>query len=204
MKKSTILLHAIALAFVTVVMVSCGSTKVARVDSGTVVDLSGYWNDTDMKIVTDSLISECIASPRVAKFEATNGRPPFVILGKIANKSSEHLDTGILSKRFQTAIINSGVLEFVADASQREQLRNEKSDQAENAYDTAKSIGNEQAADFMLQGTVTTIIDTDGKKKSVRTYQVDMQLIDIESNRIVWQGQNSEIKKLVKRSGAKL
>lgn len=202
MKK--VLASILSLLIVSAALVSCGSTQVARVDSGTVVDLSGYWNDTDMKIVTDSLIAECVASPRVAKFQATKGRQPVVILGKIANRSSEHLDTGILSKRFQTALINSDVLEFVADASQRQALRDEKADQAENAYDTAKSIGNEQAADFMLQGTVTTIIDTDGKKTSVRTYQVDMQLIDIESNKIIWQGQNSDIKKIVKKAGVKL
>lgn len=93
-------------------------------------------------------------------------------------------------------------MEFVADANQREELRAEKYDQAENAYETAKSIGNETAADFMLQGTVSTIVDTVGRQQ-VRTYQVDMQLIDLETNRIIWSEQNNDIKKYIKKSAVK-
>ena len=57
-------------------------------------------------------------------------------------------------------------------------------------------------ADFMLQGTVTTIVDTEGKQQ-VRTYQVDMQLIDLETNKIIWADQNNDIRKYIKRPSAK-
>ena len=137
-----------------------------------------------------------------AEFEKKNGRAPVVIIGTIKNKSIERTDTSILSKRFQNAIINDGTLEFVADANQREELRAEKYDQAENAYETAKSIGNELAADFMLQGSVTTIVDTVDREQ-VRTYQVDMQLIDLETNKIIWSDQNNDIKKYIKRAAVK-
>ena len=150
----------------------------------------------------EKLISGCIASPRVANFKALNGRDPVAIVGKISNKSSEHIDTAMVAKRFQTAIINSGVMEFVADSEQRLELRAEKVDQAENAYETAKSIGNELAADFMLQGTVYSHVDSEGREQ-VRTYQVDAQLIDIESNKILWQGEKT-ISKYIKKSAAKL
>ena len=54
----------------------------------------------------------------------------------------------------------------------------------------------------MLQGTVSTIVDTAGRQQ-VRTYQVDMQLIDLETNRIVWSEQNNDIKKYIKKSAVK-
>ena len=152
--------------------------------------------------VCTTLIDSCIKSKRVAEFEKKNGRAPVVIIGTIKNKSIERIDTSILSKRFQNAIINDGTLEFVADANQREELRAEKYDQAENAYETAKSIGNEIAADFMLQGSVTTIVDTVDREQ-VRTYQVDMQLIDLETNKIIWSDQNNDIKKYIKRAAVK-
>ncbi len=190
-------------AAVAVLCSSCKSTKVSRYsDSESVKDLSGYWNENDIKIVCEELIKGCISSPSVANYKATNGRKPIAIVGKISNKSSEHIDTAMVAKRFQTAIINSGVMYFVADSEQRLELRAEKADQAENAYDTAKSIGNEQAADFMLQGTVYSHVDAEGKE-SVRTYQVDAQLIDIESNRILWQDEKV-IRKHVKKAAAKL
>lgn len=182
---------------------SCASTSVKRYAADeSVKDLSGYWNSNDVDQVCTTLIDSCIKSKRIANFKAAEGRAPFVIIGTIKNKSVEHIDTSILSKRFQNVIINDGTLEFVADANQREELRAEKNDQAENAYETAKSIGNETAADFMLQGTVTTIVDTVGKQQ-VRTYQVDMQLIDLETNRIIWSDQNNDIKKYIKKSAIK-
>ncbi|WP_303919680.1 penicillin-binding protein activator LpoB [Treponema berlinense] len=182
---------------------SCGSTSVKRYEANeSVKDLSGYWNDNDVNLVCTTLIDSCIKSKRVANFKSSIGRTPVVIIGTIKNKSVEHIDTSILSKRFQNVIINDGTLEFVADASQREQLRAEKFDQAENAYETAKSMGNEIAADFMLQGSVTTIVDTDGRQQ-VRTYQVDMQLIDLETNKIIWSDQNNDIKKYIKKSAVK-
>ena len=54
----------------------------------------------------------------------------------------------------------------------------------------------------MLQGSVTTIVDTDGRQQ-VRTYQVDMQLVDLETNKIIWSDQNNDIKKYIKKSAVK-
>lgn len=199
MKKSILILTALT-AFS---LISCGSTQVDRYEAGAdVKDISGYWNENDIKMVCEELISGCIASPRVSGFKAANGRDPVAIVGKISNKSSEHIDTAMVAKRFQTAIINSGVMEFVADKEQRLELREEKVDQAEYAYETAKSIGNELAADFMLQGTVLSHVDQEGRE-SVRTYQVDAQLIDIETNKILWQGEKT-ISKYVKKASKKL
>ena len=153
-----------------------------RVDSNEVVDLDGFWNDSDVKIVCDDLIAQCIASPRVARFEDDNGRPATVIIGKISNKSSEYIDTTIVTKRFQNAIINSGVLEFVSDSSERQALRSEKLDQdIHSSEESAKSIDNELAADFMLLGEVNSIVQTSGKTQ-VRTYFVTIQLHDLETN----------------------
>lgn len=199
MKRS----FAVFAAFLSLLVVSCSSTKVSRYeDSKSVKDLSGYWNENDIRLVCEELINGCISSKAVANYKKSNGRNPIAIVGKISNKSSEHIDTAMVAKRFQTAIINSGIMEFVADSEQRLELRAEKADQAENAYETAKSIGNEQAADFMLQGTVYSHVDAEGNN-SVRTYQVDAQLIDIETNRILWQDEKI-IRKFVKKAAAKL
>lgn len=201
MKLKVVLVNLLAVS--SLFLFSCATTSVKRYAAeDSVKDLSGYWNSNDVDQVCTTLIDSCIKSRRITNFRATEGRAPVVIIGTIRNKSVEHIDTSILSKRFQNVIINDGTLEFVADANQRKELRAEKNDQAENAYETAKSIGNETAADFMLQGTVSTIVDTAGRQQ-VRTYQVDMQLIDLETNRIVWSEQNNDIKKYIKKSAVK-
>lgn len=201
MKKFAFLFAAV---FSGLIMVSCGSTKVSRVDSDEVIDLDGYWNESDVRIVCDSLIEECISSPRIAKFEGQQGRAPVVIIDSIRNQSSEHIDTSIVEKKFQTAIINSGVMEFVSSSTERQALREEKADQADHStYDTAKEMDQETGADFMLKGSVKTIVQSAGDK-TVRTYYVYAELHDIKTNKIVWMAENDSIKKVIKRQKAKL
>lgn len=201
MKKFAFLFAAV---FTGLIMVSCGSTKVSRVDSDEVIDLDGYWNESDVRIVCDSLIEECISSPRIAKFEGQQGCAPVVIIDSIRNQSSEHIDTSIVEKKFQTAIINSGVMEFVSSSTERQALREEKADQADHStYDTAKEMDQETGADFMLKGSVKTIVQSAGDK-TVRTYYVYAELHDIKTNKIVWMAENDSIKKVIKRQKAKL
>ncbi|WP_027729137.1 penicillin-binding protein activator LpoB [Treponema sp. C6A8] len=200
--KKTHILSALILACA-VFLSSCASTKVTRVDADSTIDLSGFWNDNDLRIVTETLINDCANSTRIKNYKTKSGEAPLVIIGPITNKSSEHIDTINLARRFQTAIINNGTMEFVADSEQRLALRAEKDNQAQySTAESAKAIAQELGADFMLQGSVRTIVDTVDNKQ-VRTYYVDMEIIDIESNKILWQGENSDIKKFIKRPKSK-
>lgn len=196
----------IVVAFaVAVAAVSCSSTpEVTRVDSSTQTDLSGYWNDTDVRIVCETLINDCLASPRVAQFEKKTGNLPVVIVGSFRNQSDEHIDTSIITKRMETAILNSGKAEFVASSSERGELRDERQEQQSWASEeSAKALANETGADFMMIGSVKTIVDRAGKT-ATRTYFVYAELIDVESNRKIWIGENSSIKKVIKTPSAKL
>jgi len=190
----------VVLAVFAILLTSCSSTpKVSRVDSGKVTDLSGYWNDTDVRIVCKALIDDCLSSGRVdAAIRAKRGTPK-VIVGKFRNESSEHIDTDIITAIMESTIFNSGRLDFVAGGSTRDELRAERQDQLGNASDaTAASIGNETGADFMLTGTVRTIIDKAGNQ-STRTYFVNAEMTNIETNERMWMGLNSEIKKEIAR-----
>lgn len=199
MKKANIVLG-VAIICVATLLSGCASVKVDRIDASTQTDLSGYWNDTDLRLVADTLINECIAAPAIANYTRNNGTLPVVIVGAFKNESDEHIDTSILAKKFEAALVNSGRVDFVASANERDELRDERGEQQEWASeDTASRLANETGADFMLIGSVKTIIDS-VDNKSTRTYYVTAELIDIESNRKLWIGQNSEIKKFVTRS----
>ncbi len=181
----------------------CASDGVSRIDSSTVTDYSGYWNDTDVKIVAESLINECMESPAINNFPAKNKRIPVVIVGRFRNQSDEHIDTSIITKKMEVALINSGKVDFVASSGEREQVREERDNQAVFANElTQKNINNETAADFMLMGSVKTITDGAGNKMT-KTYYVSAELVDMETNRKIWAGENSSIKKLIKKSSAR-
>ncbi len=191
----------LGLALVAILLfASCASTKVERIDAETQTDLSGYWNDTDVRLVASSLVEECVSAPAITNYIQNNASLPVVIVGTFSNQSDEHLDTSILAQKFEAALINSGRVDFVASADQRDELRQERLEQQEWASeDTASRLANETGADFMLIGSVKTIVDA-VDNKSTRTYYVTAELIDIETNRKLWVGENSEIKKFITNS----
>ncbi len=187
----------LGLISIAMLLFSCASTKVERIDAETQTDLSGYWNDTDVRLVASSLVEECVAAPAITNYIQNNGELPVVIVGTFSNQSDEHLDTSILAQKFEAALINSGRVEFVASADQRDELRQERLEQQEWASEeTASRLANETGADFMLVGSVKTIVDSIDNQ-STRTYYVTAELIAIESNRKLWVGENSEIKKFI-------
>lgn len=183
---------------------SCASSKpVARISVEKQKDLSGNWNDNDIRIVCDSIIDECINSNYIKKFSKKNNRLPYVKLGTILNLSDEYMDTTIIANKFRNSIINSGEMKFVASNSEVESLRDEQLSQADHvSFGTEAQFGNEQAADFMVQGTIKTVIDQN-KDVTQKTYYVDIQLYDIESTEVVWTTENSKIVKVLNKKKLK-
>jgi uncharacterized protein (TIGR02722 family) len=201
----TSLKAAAALCAAFALFASCSSNpKVTRIDAGSQVDLSGLWNDTDVRIVCDSLIKACLDSPRVAQEIERRGGTPTVLVGSFKNDSDEHIDTSIIASSMEIAIFNSGKLDFVAGGSARNELRAERQDQQGSASEeTAAGLGNEIGADFLLTGSVKTIIDRAGGT-ATRTYFVSAELTNIETNARLWMDQNNEIKKIIQTPKAKL
>ena len=189
--------------------VSCMSTEkktesVDRISAEEQVDLSGYWNDIDVRLVADHLVSDCAASPAIADFIKKHERLPVVIVGRIRNQSDEHIDTKILAKQIEIALFNNAKMEFVADADERLALRAERLSQQDFASpETAKQLRNELGADFMMLGSVKTIIDS-ADTVSIRCYYVNAELIDIETAHVIWAGEDSSIKKQITRSRYRL
>jgi TolB-like protein len=170
------------------------------VQPGAQGDLSGYWNAIDVKIVCETLINDCLSNARVAQeIRAMGNKKPMVIVGRFRNESDEQIDTAIISSIMETVIFNSGRLDFVAGGSTRDDIRAERQDQqGYSSEETAAALGREIGADFILTGSVRTIVDREGNK-TARTYFVTAELTNIETNARMWLGQNNEITKVIVR-----
>ena len=174
------------------VLISACSTmpSVERMDADTATDLSGDWNDTDSRLVSREMIQDALSHPWLFDYMRKNERQrPAVIVGDIRNLSHEHINVGTFVNDIERALINSGQVDFVASSEERNQIREERRDQDIHASAaTRKAAGQELGADYMLKGTINTIIDA-VKGKQTRYYQVDMTLISLVDNRKVWVGQ---------------
>ena len=173
-------------------------TRITRVDSEVVTDLSGRWNDTDSRMVAESMVKEALEYPWLNTFSGSMHRQPVVVVGGIMNNSHEHIDVNTFVADLERELTNSQKVTFVAGKGDREELRTERKEQAMYAReDTQKAPGKELGADYMMKGTIATILDEAEGTKAV-FYQIDLQMVDLESNAKVWYGQK-KIKKVIEK-----
>jgi uncharacterized protein (TIGR02722 family) len=194
---------ALTVVVAVLMLAGCGASKtVSRVEPGQTIDLSGDWNDTDSRLVAEEMIKDVLARPWLGEFKGDKKRSPDVIVGTVKNRSSEHIPTVPFIKNLEKELINSGRVNFVANKEERTEVREERADQQENASpESVKKFQQEAGADFMLRGDMSTIIDQEGGEK-VKYYQVNLELVNLETNRKAWVGEK-QIKKYVSQSGTK-
>jgi uncharacterized protein (TIGR02722 family) len=194
----------ILLTGVLILSVGCASTKVERQAVDTTIDLSGRWNDADSRMVAEEMIRDCLDRPWLEQFRDTHGgKRPTVIVGQVRNRSHEHINVQTFVKDLERSLINSGRVQFDASKGERVGVREERLDQAQHASEeTMKGPGQEIGADFMLIGTINTIMDQEGRK-TVMFYQTNLELVNMENNLKAWIGEK-KIKKLIKKSKFKL
>jgi uncharacterized protein (TIGR02722 family) len=176
---------------------SC-SHKVTRVDPSEQIDISGRWNNTDSRLVAEDMTKTVLSADWLTNHLASkNGQKPVVIVGFVANKSHEHIEAETFVKDVENSFITTQRVRLVQGGKKREELRAEKADQQTNASASSmKKFGLEQGADYILQGSINSIVDSHKRKKIVY-YQTNLELTNIETNEVVWIGEK-KIAKYVK------
>ena len=160
----------LVLGILLLTLTACSTTG-TRVPPEAPVDLSGRWNDTDSRLTAEAMIKDALGGPWPQRFPQLMGRTPVVVVGPVLNRTHEQLNTQTFVKDLERALMQSG---------------------------TVKPLGQESGADFMLQGTINSLVDELDSTRAV-FYQVDLELVDVASNVKVWQGQK-KVKKLIERS----
>lgn len=195
MKKS-ILITALLLTF----SIGCAGprafTKGTYEDPETIALLDDQFNENDMQLIAKKMINSILESPQLT----ANGKMPAVMLGKVRNRTTEHIDMVALSDKLKTALIQSGKLRFV-DATNRGAIAQEYEYQQSGYVDPnqAKAPGKQTGSDYMLTGTLTSNIQEVGKDKLVY-YKATFQLTHIETSEIVWSDEKEIRKSYKKRS----
>ena len=200
MKK---LFSAILVVAAAVLVIGCGGREVTRTDPDTTTDLSGYWNETDARMVADSMIDQCLGGTWLGDFESMHGGvrgegidEPVIVVGGVYNESSEHINTDIFMNEIERAFLESGRIQVAAGGTSRTEIRTEREDQSIFASpETAAQYGREIGADYVMTGDIGSIVDEEGSTRSVY-YQISLELVDVETALKVWMG-SLEIKKII-------
>lgn len=177
----------------------CSKTYVARVDEEREVALTDRWNATDSRLTAEAMVNDMLTFPWMEEFQRTHqGLRPTIVVHTIANNSHEHVPVDLFINDLKREVIRSGKADFIVNDGERESARDEIRDQKTyTSPETRQSLGKEQGANFILSGSIDSIVDQVDNKR-VTFFQVDLKLIELETMREVWNGQK-KIQKYFKR-----
>jgi len=128
---------------------------------------STFWNDDDIRIACNELLNGCLETKQLDQAIKTMSRKPRVVVDDFKNVSSEHINMNIVTSIMKETISKNGKLELL------------------NNDDVSKTN-----VDYLLSGTVNTIIDGTGKT-STRTYVVKVEMFNTVTGKVFWMGQQN-------------
>lgn len=144
--------------------------------------LTDKWSESDMQRAVKELVASAVAHPSIASAK----RPPVVMVTRLQNKTSEHIDTQSITDMFTVELMNSGKVSFI-DKAAREDIAEEYDyqDSGMVSKESQKAKGGQTGADFILNGRLDSIVQEAGKDKTVY-YKMTMILTNLKTGVMVW------------------
>jgi hypothetical protein len=167
-------------------------------DPHTIEMLSDQFNENDLQLIAKKMAESLANSPRFAQTDPQ--RPPIVLVGKLKNSTSEHIDMRSLGDKIQTALAQTGRFALV-DQQARWDIAEEYEYQ-QSGYvnpNEAKGPGQQVSVDFIMTGDLASIIQEVGRDKLVY-YKMTAKLNNVRTGLIEWTDEKQIRKKFVKRN----
>jgi len=180
------------------VLVSGCANKVSYGDAQATETVNTDFGSTDLQMIAAKMVEDMLAFPPIV--QVTDKRRPVIVVDKIKNKTTEHIDTESITDTIQTKVINSGKFRFV-DMSTIAAVQQQLDFQTDSGMVDAKTavrLGNQIGAEYMLIGNMASIVKQSGSVKDVY-YKFTLKLVHLQSGIVEWQGEK-EIRKGKKKA----
>jgi penicillin-binding protein activator len=196
----TRILSAAAVAALASSLLACGGprayTRGTYEDPNTIEMLSDRFNENDLQLIAKKMVNSLSTSQRFAQ----DSNRPIVVVGRMRNKTSEHIDMSSLADKIQTQLQQSGKFRLL-DKAAREDIAEEYEYQ-ESGYvapDAVKGPGGQASADFIMTGEIASIVQEVGVDKLVY-YKMTVKLNDVRTGIVEWTDEKEIRKKFEKKS----
>jgi len=158
--------------------------------------LTDRWSESDMQGAVRDLVASATSHYAIANSK----RPPIVMVTRLQNKTSEHIDTQSIMDMVRVDLMKSGRIQFV-DKAAREDMAEEYSYQNSGMVnrESKKSKGHQVGADFIINGRLDSIVQQAGRKKTVY-YKITLNMTNLSTGIIVWSDYKQIRKKFKKRT----
>lgn len=165
-------------------------------DPNTIEMLSDQFNENDLQLIAKKMV-ESLASSRT--FANIQGRP-IIVIGKMKNSTSEHIDMRSLADKIQVQLGKTEKFAF-QEKGAREEIAEEYEYQGSGYVKPgeAKGPGQQASADYLMTGEISSIIQEVGKDKLVY-YKMTTKLHNLRTGVIEWTDEKEIRKKFEKQS----
>jgi len=196
--KTSNLIPLLAL-FSSMTLVGCASTPTVggNVQYGSAKDVEQVTSDfgsTDLQMIAESMARS------LAQTVSGNKEKPLVTVADVKNKTDEYIDTKSITDSIKTQLLKSGTVRFATDISDMQNQTDELMRQNNSGLykkSTRAKMGNMQAAQFRIEGNLTSIVKRGANIKDVY-YKFTLMMTDIESGTLEWMDEK-EIRKTARR-----
>jgi uncharacterized protein (TIGR02722 family) len=156
--------------------------------------LNDQWSETDMQVAVKNMVGSLVSHNSIANAK----KLPIVMVTKLQNKTSEHIDTQNIMDMVRVELTNSGRVNFV-DKEAREDIAGEYNYQNSGmvSEETKKGPGGQIGADFIINGRLDSIVQEVGKEKTVY-YKLTLNLTNLKTGIVAWTN-HKEIRKAFKK-----
>lgn len=181
-------------ALLMIVLTGCASSgaKVTYQDPSAVETVTADFGSTDLHMIAEKMVNSLIDSP------VLEGRPVVVVL-KVKNRTTEHVDTKAITDKIRTTLLKSGKVRFTSSNDIRNDLLDQLEFQNSNLVDPSTGVqyGKIVGAKFALHGEITSIVKQAGRVKDV-WFKINLELSNLENGLLEW-ADDKEIRKEAKR-----
>lgn len=196
MKMHTKIIHSSVIVLSTVLLAACSGPQVRYGDAKAVETVNANYGSTDLQMIAEAMTRSLLQSKAISGSKDA----PIVTLADVKNKTSEYIDTRVITDKIRTQLMKSGQVRFAVSITEMQNQTDELKRQNQSGLyknSTISKTGNMQGAQYRIEGSIASIVKNSKDVKDVY-YVFNLNLINNESGLLEW-ADDKEIRKTATR-----
>ena len=121
MKMHTKTIHLSLFALSTVLLAACSGPQVRYGDAKAVETVNANYGSTDLQIIAEAMTRSLLQSKAISGSKDA----PIVTLADVKNKTSEYIDTRVITDKIRTQLMKSGQVRFAVSVTEMQNQTDE-------------------------------------------------------------------------------
>jgi len=196
MKTYTKTLQLSAFTLSVALLAACSGPQVRYGDAKAVETVNANYGSTDLQMIAEAMTRSLLQSKAISGSKDA----PIVTLADVKNKTSEYIDTRVITDKIRTQLMKSGQVRFAVSVTEMQNQTEELKRQNQSGLyknSTIAKTGNMQGAQYRIEGSIASIVKNTKDVKDVY-YVFNLNLINNESGLLEW-ADEKEIRKTATR-----